>query len=127
MLRFIISFWAFTLIIALPPLVAEYLLPQHNLLMEKFWVVFLFFTLLTLMVSCAIIISMSKGSRISVQVFMAASITKLLACMIFALVYLSIYKVSELRFIACFFYLYFLNTIFEIYSLLCNLRHQKLR
>lgn len=95
--------------------------------MERFWIAFIFFTLLTFMVSAAVLISMGKGSRISVQVFMAASITKLLACMIFALVYLSVYAVSELRFIACFFYLYFLNTIFEIYTLLCNLRHQKLR
>jgi hypothetical protein len=35
--------------------------------------------------------------------------------------------VNKYVFVADFFYIYFLNTAFEVYSLLCNLRNQNLR
>ncbi len=42
----------------------------------------------------------------------------------FALFYLHSYKADSARFLICFFYLYFLNTVFEVYGLLSNLRDQ---
>jgi hypothetical protein len=126
MAKFIISFILFTLFIAVPPYLAEHFF-SLSLLIEKFWVIFLFFALLTFVVVASVLIAMRKESKTSVQVFMIATIGKLLACMIFALLYLSKFEVDNLEFIACFFYLYFLNTAFEIYTLLCNLRHQILK
>ncbi len=61
------------------------------------------------------------------QFFLAATVFKILACLVFALVFLLKNKVNKYVFVADFFYVYFLNTAFEIYSLLRNLRNQNLR
>lgn len=127
MAKFLFRFALFTLLLAVPPLFADIYFPDRHLLIDKFWVIFLFFTLLTLLVSLSVLFSMKKSDKMTIQVFMVATISKLLACLFFALIYISKYKGNDIHFVACFFYLYFLNTVFEIYSLLCNLRHQILK
>jgi len=47
--------------------------------------------------------------------------------MIFIYVFLSNNRLNKLVFMADFFYIYLLNTVFEIYVLLRNLRHKNLR
>ena len=51
-------------------------------------------------------------------------LVKLLFCMVLVLVYLLKFKVNDIIFVANFISLYFLFTAFEVYALLCNLRHQ---
>ncbi len=68
-------------------------------------------------------INAEKGA----QVFLAATVFKILSCLVFALVFLLKNKVNKYIFVADFFYLYFLNTAFEVYILLRNLRNQNFK
>ena len=83
--------------------------------MPHFWTVFSMFAVLTFLVCFSTLLSNLKNAQLSVQVFLVAT---------FVLVYLSQNHVNQILFLSCFFYLYLLNTVFEIYALLCNLRLQ---
>ena len=61
------------------------------------------------------------------QTFLAVTVFKILACLTFTLVFLLKNKVDKVVFAGDFFYVYFLNTAFEVYILLRNLRNQNLR
>lgn len=61
------------------------------------------------------------------EAFMGATVVKILACLIFVVVFLAKNKVEKYVFIGDFFYVYFLNTVFEVYILLRTLRHKNLR
>lgn len=108
---------------ALLPVTAEHL-AWPGLLDAAFWKMFFFFALITVLVCVSVIIAQQKDSRTGVQMFLAATVTKLLACMVFALIYALSKPASPIKFMGVFFYLYFVFTAFEIYSLLTNLRDQ---
>jgi len=61
------------------------------------------------------------------EAFMGATIVKILSCLIFVLIFVHENKVEKHVFIGDFFYVYFLNTAFEIYILLRTLRNKILR
>jgi hypothetical protein len=61
------------------------------------------------------------------EAFMGATVVKILGCLIFILVLTHQTKVDKYVFVGGFFYIYFLNTAFEIYILLRTLRHKILR
>jgi len=61
------------------------------------------------------------------EAFMAATAVKILACLIFVVIFLAKNKVNKYVFLGDFFYVYFLNTAFEVYILLRTLRHKILR
>lgn len=124
--KFIISFILFTLLLALPPVVIYYT-GHANLLVNKFNVMFFFFSALTFMVSIAVIITNQKNQALAAQVFLIGTTVKILLCMGFALAYLHQNHVNNVYFLGCFFYLYFLNTAFEVYSLLSNLRNSNFK
>ena len=126
LLKFIYSYLLAMLLIALPPLAYVYFYKGLGLV-PLFWAMFLLFAVLTFAICFFTLLSNRKNAEKSVQVFMAASIIKLLVCLFFVLFYVYEYPVSHVQFILCFFYLYLLNTVFEIYALLCNLRHQNLK
>jgi hypothetical protein len=67
------------------------------------------------------------NAELGAQMFLGATTFKILACLAFAVIFLLKNRVNRYVFVADFFYIYFLNTAFEIYSLLRNLRNQKLR
>ena len=98
-----------------------------DLLIPHFWLFFFFLSGLTLAVVTAVIASQSADAEKGTQVFLAATVFKILACLVFALVFLLKNKLNKYVFIADFFYVYFLNMAFEVYSLLRNLRNQNLR
>lgn len=125
-LNFVYSYFLAVFLIALPPFAYVYFYKGLGLI-PHFWVIFLMFAVLTFSVCFATLISNLKTPKLSVQVFLAATIVKLLVCMFFVPVYLSRYPVNQLHFLVCYFYLYLLNTVFEIYALLCNLRLQNLK
>jgi hypothetical protein len=58
-------------------------------------------------------------------VFLIGTTVKLILCMCFALAYLHKNHVNNIYFLTDFFYLYLLNTVFEIYSLLTILAQPK--
>ncbi len=104
---------------------------QHNgyddWLIPNFWLAFSYMSVLTFLVVCLILYVQYKNQEYYVQAFMAGTTVKILACMIFIVVFLMKNKVNKLVFVGDFIYIYFLNMGFEIYLLLRNLRHKNLR
>lgn len=83
--------------------------------------------MLTFIVSISVLIAAKKDAGLSSQVFLIATTVKLILCMGLALSYLLKNQVNHLHFLICFFYLYLLNMVFEVYSLLTKLRNQNLQ
>jgi len=58
------------------------------------------------------------------QAFLGVTVVKMIGSMLLALLFVLKMNVNERVFMLDFFYLYFLNTGFEVYVLLRNLRNQ---
>ncbi|MFD0792666.1 hypothetical protein ACFQZX_03495 [Mucilaginibacter litoreus] len=123
MLKVFFQFAAFVALLCVAP-VALIFTGHDAWLVPKFWVLFFFITAFTFLV----IVSMQAIQRIKpdlfAQTFLATTIVKMLACMGFALVFVSKIHIDNAVFLCNFCYLYFLNTAFEVYILLRNLRNQ---
>jgi hypothetical protein len=122
----ILFFVWFTFIIAIPP----YALNNQghgNLLIPDFWLIFSFLSGLTLLVVASILIVKQMYPHMFSEAFMGATVVKILTCLVFVLVFLHNNKVEKHVFIGDFFYVYFLNTAFEVYILLRTLRNKILR
>ncbi len=126
MVKKIYPFFLFTIVMALPPL-ALIFTGNNNWIIPGFWLLFAFVGGLTLAALISVLMSQKGSPETYTQVFMGATVFKLLACLVFVLVYVMNNKVDKPVFMLNFIYLYFLNTGFEIYVLLCNLRNQNLR
>src|ERR1700744_1369046 len=123
----IIAFFIlFTLAIAIPPAILQYS-GNSNLLNPGFWNIFIFMSVLTFLVLMLMMIVYQKNADYFAQAFLGGTTIKILACLIFIFVFLANNKVNKLIFGVDFFYIYLLNTGFEIYVLLRNLRHKNLR
>ena len=123
MIRFIIYFLLFSLVIAVPPLVLGY---QYSMvwLAPGFWYMYLFYFVITFSFCAIVVLGQQMSDKSGAQLFLIGTTVKLLACMSFAVIYVRYIPINTSRFILSFFYLYFLNTAFEIYLLLSNLRVQ---
>jgi hypothetical protein len=121
--RFFIGFGIATVAIALPPALLDYAGYSH-LLVPGFWLMFQFFSSLTFLLCLGVIYGQQRGGQLGGQLFLAATTLKLVLSMFFALIYSYKFKVDDIVFVLDFFYLYFLYTAFEVYSLLTNLRVQ---
>ena len=122
----ILFFLWFTLIIAIPP----YMLNNYghkDLITPQFWLIFFFLCGLTLLVVTSILIVRQMYPTMFSEAFMGATVVKILACLIFVVVFLAKNKVDKYVFISDFFYIYFLKTVFKVYILLRTLRHKNLR
>jgi hypothetical protein len=122
----ILSYSGFIILLAVLPFAA-----QHNgyddWLVPRFWLIFFFLSGLTFLVLASIVIVQQKNEEYYVQVFLAATTVKILACLVFIVVFLMKNKLNKHVFLADFFYVYLLNMVFEVYVLLRNLRHKNLR
>jgi len=122
----ILFFLWFTFIIAIPP----YWLKNYghtDFITPDFWMIFFFLSGITLLVITSILIVRQMYPNMFSEAFMAATVVKILAAVIFVLIFLKKNTVDKYVFIADFFYVYFLNTAFEVYILLRTLRIKKLR
>jgi hypothetical protein len=124
--RTILLFLLFTLIIAVLPAALQFS-GNGDWLNTGFWTIFIFIATLTLAVLLLMLIVYQKNAEYFAQAFLGGTTFKILGCLIFILVFLANNKVNKLVFLADFFYVYLLNTGFEIYVLLRNLRHKNLR
>ncbi len=88
---------------------------------------FLFLSVLTFIVVMFVLIIQQKNNEMYAAAFLGATTFKMLACLVFVLVFIKKNHPEKLFFVADFMYLYFLNTVFEIYGLLRNLRNQNLK
>ena len=123
MKRFFIAFGIAVIAIALPPALLDFA-GKGSLLIPGFWLIYQFFSSLTFLICLGVIWGQQKNGTLGGQIFLGATTLKLLLCMTIALIYLHKYKVNDIIFVLNYFYLYFLYTAFEIYSLLSNLRVQ---
>jgi len=69
----------------------------------------------------------NKNQEYFTPAFLGGTTFKILACLIFIFVFLRNKPVDKHVFLADFAYIYLLNTAFEIYVLLRNLRHENLK
>ena len=122
--RFFLLFIIFNLCLAAVPLLADYFYPGLALLIPNFWVLFFFFSGLTLIIFLTAYFMAGISNKASGQALLGGITIRFIFCMVIALVYISNFKVEPLKFLINFFYLYFFNTVFEIYCLLRNLRNQ---
>jgi hypothetical protein len=122
----ILFFIWFTFIIAIPP----YALINYghaDLFISEFWLVFFFLSGLTILVVASILIVRQMYPTMFSEAFLGATVVKILACLIFVVIFLAKNKVNKYVFVGDFFYVYFLNTAFEVYILLRTLRNKILR
>jgi hypothetical protein len=122
----ILSFLLFTIIIAVPPAVLQYT-GNKGMLVPGFWIVFSFMSALTFLILIGMLIAKQKNQEYFTPAFLAGTTFKLLACLIFIFVFVAKNAANKHVFLGDFVYIYLLNTVFEIYVLLRNLRHENLR
>ena len=108
----------FFLLIAIPPFLLQ------NELVPSFWIIFLLFAFLTISIHLFSFWGILIGNKASVRFFLGGTGLKFLIWMVFIFFYLRKYEVNQVKFLLEFFYLYLLNSSFEIYCLLCTLRNQ---
>jgi len=125
-LKPILSFLIFTVVIAIPPLLLKYL-DGGDMLVPGFWGIFFFMSAVTLLIIVFVLAVQKKNSEMYAQAFLGATTFKLLVCLFFVLIFLRKTHPDKLFFVVDFMYIYFLNTVFEIYGLLRNLRNQNSR
>jgi len=116
----------FVAIVAVPPLLLTHS-AYSNLLVSGFWAVFAFLSGLTMMVVIAVVTAQQINAERGAQAFLIATTVKILTCLVFALIFILKMKPDKYIFVGNFFVIYLLNTAFEIYCLLRNLRNQNLR
>jgi hypothetical protein len=118
-----ITFLLFTCLVAIVPLALKYT-GMGDWLVPGFWAMFFFIAGLTLLVLFVVLTVQAKNSEMYAGAFLGATTFKLLACLVFLLVFIKTRHPVKVFFVVDFMYLYLLNTGFEIYGLLRNLRNQ---
>lgn len=119
----VISFLVFTFFVALAPLILTFS-GGESLLIPGFWGMFFFVSGLTLLVLLIVLIVQAKNSEMYAAAFLGTTTIKLLSCLVFLFVFIKKHHPEKGIFLIDFMYLYLLNTVFEIYGLLRNLRNQ---
>lgn len=119
-------FLLFTLVIAIPPVTLQYT-GNPDLLTNGFWIVFFYMTGLTFFVLMLMLIVGQKKPEYFAQAFLGGTTLKILASLIFILVFVRNNTLNKSIFLADFAYIYLLNMAFEVYILLRKLRHENLR
>ena len=114
----------FTALLAGIAIALPYIFPDVKLIANKFWLIFAFLSLLTLIAYVLAFIGIKHNPETGVMAIMGSIVLKMLFSMVFVLVYNLNHKGKDLLFVFNFFSLYLLFTGFEIYGLLRNLRHQ---
>lgn len=101
-----------------------YPLNLSNHFIPKYWVVFGFMAGIAVVVYVLSWYGIRNGGEGQVLMTMGGIVIRLLFSMLLAVFYLNTFKVDPIIFVVNFFSAYFLFTVFEIYCLLVNLRHQ---
>ena len=122
----VLSFLLFTCLLAVPPVILKYT-GNGDMLIPGFWTIFGFMSVITLIIIVVVLAVQQRNNEMYAPAFLGATTFKLLACLVFVLVFIKKSHPEKLFFVVDFMYLYFLNTVFEIYGLLRNLRNQNLR
>ena len=127
MLRSLSYYIVYVFILALLSYSLPVILSGVDLLSPHYWLIFGVLVVITFAAYILALAGIRKGKGEGVMIIMIAFVVKLLAAMVFVLIYSKKQPSVSLQFIFNFFILYFLLTIFEILGLLRNLRHQNLK
>lgn len=122
--RFISYYILYTAILAGIAVALPFIFPNVSLLANKFWLIFGFLSMLTLIAYVLAFLGIKHNPETGVMAIMVSIGVKMLFSMAFVLIYSLNHKGKDLLFAFNFFSLYLLFTGFEIYGLLRNLRHQ---
>jgi hypothetical protein len=98
--------------------------PGQTVLVPKFWLVFGFLGGITFIAYVVVYLGMKRNPETAIMAIMGSIALKMLFSMAFVLIYSLKSKENGFVFVLNFFSLYLLFSFFEIYCLLCNLRHQ---
>lgn len=120
--KFSLIFIIFLLITAIPPLLLQFF--NSDFIITAFWNLYILFGMLTLIICISCILGTQKNNMAGTQVFLISTVLKMLLCMFFVAIYVTRHQVNPIHFVCNFFYLYIFNTVFEIRTLLHNLRLQ---
>lgn len=122
--KFILYYVLYTLLLAGIAVLLPGFFPDLQLLAKKFWLVFGFLCGITFIAYILAYMGIKRNPQTGVLAIMGSITLKLLFSMAFVLIYSMNHKGKDFVFVFNFFSLYLLFTVFEIYALLCNLRHQ---
>lgn len=122
---FFLRFGLLSLLIALLIIFLEHSASEKKVLLNDIWLFYVFFLLTTLLAYKIALWGIQKGGEAAIFFILGSVVVKFLLSAIFALVYIYLNRVNSQLFILNFFILYFVYTVFEIYSLMSNLRAQK--
>ncbi|KLT65157.1 hypothetical protein [Pedobacter sp. BMA] len=103
------------------------LFPNTLLFVSDFWLIFGFMAAITYIAYVLVNIGLKRNPQAGVMAIMGSIGVKMIFCMAFVLIYSIKAKGDGLLFILNFFSIYLLFTVFEMYCLLRNLRHQNLK
>lgn len=124
LLRFIIAFVLLLIISTGAILLLENYTSPKIILIPNFWLVYIYMAGITLLVYFLSFIGLKLAGENQPLILLGGVFIRLLGSLGFVLVYLNKTKVDPILFVVNFFSVYFLFTVFEIYCLLRNLRHQ---
>jgi len=85
--KVLLSFLIFSCLLAVPPLLLTWF-DNADMLIHGFWVLYFFVSILTLMVILTVLIVQQKNNEMYAAAFLGATTFKLLACLIFVLVFI---------------------------------------
>jgi hypothetical protein len=120
-------FAVFIILLALAPLYIVIASKASAWLIPYFWRFFAFFAILNIAVYIISIWGTMNNNKAAVQSFMVGFGLKFLFSIIIIFFYLRAVNVNSTIFLINFFYIYLFHLLFEIYSLLRNLRNQNLK
>ena len=103
------------------------LFPNTLLFVSDFWLIFGFMAAITYIAYVLVNIGLKRNPQAGVMAIMGSIGVKMIFCMAFVLIYSIKANGDGLLFVLNFFSIYLLFTVFEMYCLLRNLRHQNLK
>jgi len=103
------------------------LFPDTQLFVKNFWLMFGFLAGITFIAYILVDIGIKRDPEVGIMAIMGSIAVKMIFCMAFVLIYSIKEKGIGVVFLLNFFSLYLLFSVFEIYCLLRNLRHQNLK
>ena len=124
LVKFTLYYLIYTLVLAGIAYALPFLFPQVNLLVKKFWLLFCFLGGLTYIAYLTAYFGIKMDPQAGVMAIMGSIVLKMIFSLAFVLIYSLNSTEKGIVFALNFFSLYLLFSFFEIYSLLCNLRHQ---
>ena len=124
--QLIVCYTLFIVLLAAPPAVLQ--ATMHGAwLFKQFWALFAGVGVLTFALIASVIYAGKINTQFYAPAFLAGTTFKMLTCLTLILIIIKRNPVDKVVLLVDFAYIYFLNTAFEVYGLLINLRNQNLR